>query len=125
MPIQSLSPLTAAAISAADTGPIIPWARIVIAFLFCITLAIGAILWLRTRQGQPTSLSALWAQLKRPSTEIVPKAMAIEQRLRITPTGQFLVLRCDERRYLLHVGSQQAQLLDRLEDVDTPLEPGP
>lgn len=100
-----------------NAGPAIPWARIVLAFFFCIAFAVVAILWLRSRQGQPVDVRALLGKLGQPTTVEAEEPLEIERRLRVSPASQIVVLRCGVRRYLLHVGSQGAQNLDRLDDV--------
>jgi len=105
-------------------GPVIPWARIVIAFLVCIAFAVGAILWLRSRQGLPTDIRALFGQLGQPRASEPAEPFEIERRLRVSPTSQLFILRCGERRYLVHTGPQGAQNLDRLDDAPPPSEPG-
>lgn len=100
----------------------IPWARIVLGLLFCLGLVVLAILLIRQRQGLPNRLadwrSALVAGSIRPSDGV----LQIEQRLRITPASQVIILRCAERRYLVHLGPQGAQLLDRLADREAAAE---
>lgn len=115
--------LTAPAYSQ-TAAPTIPWARIIIAFLVCIAFAVGAILWLRSRQqGLPTDVRALFGPLGRPKALEVAEPFEIERRLRVSPTSQLFILRCGERRYLVHTGPQGAQNLDRLDDARSPSEP--
>lgn len=90
--------------------PAIPWLRIVFAFLFCIALAVVAVLWLRRRQGLPPLLAGLV-----PAASAGPDRLGIEERLRVSATSQILVLRWDGARYLVHVSGAGAQLLDRRE----------
>ena len=94
----------------------IPWARIILAFFFCIAVAAGAILWLRARQGRETSLRALVDRLAGSATQS-EHGLEVEERLRASPTGQYLILRCGARRYLVHQTAQGAVLLDRLDDA--------
>lgn len=94
----------------------IPWARIILAFLFCIAVAAGAILWLRARQGRETSLRALVDRLAGPAAP-TEQVLVVEDRLRASPTSQYLILRCGARRYLVHQTAQSAVLLDRLDDA--------
>lgn len=96
----------------------IPWARIVLGLLFCIGLAVVAILLIRQRQGLPNRLSDLRSAFTSASIGASKEALQIEQRLRISPASQVIILRCAERRYLVHLGPQSAQLLDRLADHD-------
>lgn len=107
--IASLSVLAAASgrLGQAE-GPVIPWLRIVLAFLFCIALAVAAVLWLRKRQGLPPLLAGLIA-----TAPDGPDRLGIEERLRVSATSQILVLRWDGARYLVHVSGAGAQLLDR------------
>jgi hypothetical protein len=104
-------------------GPAIPWARIVVAFLVCIAFAVGAILWLRSRQGLPTDVRTLLGQLRQSKASDPQAPLLIEQRLRASPTSQFVILRCGERRYLVHTGPQGAQNIDRLDDAPPASEP--
>lgn len=110
---------------AQGSEPVIPWLRIVLAFAFCIALAVAAILWMRARQqGGQVDLNTLLARFASPAGAPARQALEVEHRLRVTATGQFLLLRCEQRRYLVHVGSQGAELIDRLEDAPPPPGPG-
>lgn len=122
--------LTTLAINASSVGqggsPAIPWLRIAAAFLICIAFAIGAILWLRWRQGLTTDFKTLAAQLIRPAPLPAELPLVVEERLRVSPVSQFLILRCGTRRYLIHSSPQAAQLIDRLDDgADSVAAPAP
>ena len=103
--------------------PVIPWARIVVAFLICIAFAVGAILWMRARQGMPTDVRVLFEGLRRTKTPEPQEPFEIERRLRVSPASQLFILRCGARRYLVHTGPQGAQNLDRLDDATPASEP--
>lgn len=102
--------------------PVVPWARLILALLFCIILAAGAIIWLRARQGAALDLRALADRLAGAGKTAVPPEMEVEERLRVSPTGQLLRVRCGLRRYLVHIGPHGAHLIDRLDDVVDPAE---
>lgn len=105
--------------------PVIPWARIVIAFLICIAFAVGAILWLRARQGLPNNVRKLFDPFGQGAQAGYSEPLEIERRLRVSATGQLIILRCGQRRYLVHTGPQGAQNLDRLDDAPIVGEPAP
>lgn len=117
-----LALLTAAAPLAIARAPdlSIPWARIVLGLLFCFGLAVVAVLLIRQRQGLPSSLSDLRQALVAGTNSEANALLQIEQRMRVTPTNQFVILRCGTRRYLVHLGPQGAQMLDRLDDATSP-----
>lgn len=96
--------------------PAVPWARLILAFLLCLILAAGAILWLRARQGAPTDLRALVDGIVGAGKAAPIPELEIEERLRVSPTGQLLRVRCGVRRYLVHIGPHGASLIDRLDD---------
>lgn len=100
----------------------IPWARIVLGLLFCIGLAFIAVMVIRQRQGLPISLADLRQAFATGQPRPDSGALQIEQRIRLTAASQIVVLRCAERRYLVHLGNQGAQLIDRLPDPDVTLE---
>ncbi len=124
MLISNLTTIALAASTYQSSTPAIPWARIVLAFLVCIAFAVGAILWLRARQGLPSDAKTLLGQL-RLAPPASPQALAVEHRLRTTATGQIVILRCGERRYLIHLCPQGAQMIDRLDDLPAEEEPAP
>lgn len=94
----------------------IPWARIVLGLLFCLGLVVVAIMLIRKRQGLPNRLADLRGAFSTSSFLASEGVLQIEHRLRLTPGSQVIILRCAERRYLVHLGPQGAQLLDRLAD---------
>lgn len=100
----------------------IPWARIVLGLLFCLGLVVVAVLLIRQRQGLPNRLADWRSALSATSIGAGNEVLQIEQRLRITPASQLIILRCAERRYLVHLGPEGAQMLDRLADHDTTVE---
>lgn len=103
-------PAMAAGLGAAGT-PGVPWARIVLAFLFCIALAAAAIAVLRHHQGRgrPAMLArAFPAMAQAPRRRID----LIETR-RISQHGDVCLLHCGGHSYLIAVGQAHAVLLDR------------
>ena len=93
--------------------PQIPWARIILAFFFCIGVAVAAIAFLRWRSGE-VPLSAL---LRRVETD-KERAFEIVERTRVGPGAQLCMLACRERRYLIYIGPNDAVLLDRFTQED-------
>ena len=93
--------------------PDIPWLRIALAFLFCIALAVAAILLLRRYQGGRIDPATLLTGLVRPGPAATPRALRLEERLRLSATSQVLVLAWGGTSYLVHVGATGAQLIDR------------
>lgn len=124
----SVSTLTilvqAASVHGQPPDPVIPWGRILFAFLFCIALAVGAILWLRARHGVFTDLRGVARRVTRRHPAPVHDELEVQNRLRVSPSSQVMVLRCGERRYLVHMGGQGAQLIDRLDDISSMQEAG-
>lgn len=116
MSVLSLTLTVATAAYAHGSDPAVPWLRIALAFLFCVGVAVAAILWLRARQGSPIALHAFARRIAAPHRAGAPRELEVEERLRISPTAQVLVLRCGARRYLVHVGPQGAQTIDRLDE---------
>lgn len=106
-----------------NAEPVIPWVRIVVAFLICIFFAVGAILWLRARQGVPVNVRKLFDRIGRNAPLEFSEPFEVERRLRVSPTGQMIILRCGDRRYLIHAGPHGAQNLDRLDDAPALIEP--
>lgn len=88
--------------------PQIPWARIVLAFFFCVGVAVAAIALLRWRGGE----NPLPALLRREATGGKPEFEIIE-RTRVAPGAQLCMLACRSRRYLIYIGPNDAVLLDR------------
>lgn len=106
-------PILAAGPLAHGGDPVIPWARIVLALLLCLALAVAAILALRYRQGRPADLGALLRGLVQPPESGVMPQLRVEERLRLSATSQVVVLHWDSARYLVHIAPGGAQLLDR------------
>ena len=93
----------------------VPWARIALAFFICIALAAAAIYVLRQRYGRAAAPRGFAELLSR--KEQVETELEILERLRATPTGQLCLVRCGERRYLIHLGQQNCTLIERLDDA--------
>lgn len=120
--------LSAAAAEAAPlatgTGPDIPWGRVLLAFLFCVALAIAAIGFLRVRNGMPLLPEGLMRGGGSTSDGFPGKAserMQIVQRLSITPTSQIIMLKRGKQNYILHVGNQGATEIDRFSEGQEPV----
>lgn len=98
--------------------PAIPWGRIVLAFLLCLALALGAIAVIRARHGLAVVPPELARRLSHGTAAPVAEAerIAIVQRLAVTPTSQLVVLRRGSRSYLLHLTAQGATEIDRFDD---------
>ena len=103
--------------SATMLEPQIPWARIILAFFFCIGVAVAAIAFLRWRGGE----NPLPILLKREAAK-EKHAFEIIERTRVGPGAQLCMLACKERRYLIYIGPHGAVLLDRF--ADHPMEDG-
>lgn len=91
----------------------IPWVRIVLAFLFCILVAVGAIATLRIRQGRlalPNWRRQLTAGLSLKSRS----RLTILDRIMVAPGHQVVLFQCDAKSYLLHLGPQGAKVIDTL-----------
>ena len=103
-------PAMAAGLGTAST-PSVPWVRIVLAFLFCIALAVAAIAVLRHQQGR---LRFTFAARAFPAMAQAPRRRieVIETR-RISQHGDVCLLHCDEYSYLIAMGQAHAVLLDR------------
>ena len=123
--------LTASLLVVSD-GPVtyangidIPWLRIILALLFCLFLAVGAIGFVRARNGQPV-LPEEWAPRlhfrEQGATDSSAQRLHIAQRLSMTPTSQIVLLKRGTVTYLLHLTPTSATQIDRFEDepdIDT------
>jgi hypothetical protein len=86
----------------------IPWARIALAFVFCIALAAGAILLMRKyRLHEGGGLSF-------PSRPAGPRAIEIVETRRVNQHGDACLLRCQGQDYLVVITAHQVVLLDKL-----------
>lgn len=103
-------PAMAAGLGTAN-APGVPWARIVLAFVFCIALAVGAIAILRHHQGR---LRFTFAARAFPAMAQAPRRRieVIETR-RISQHGDVCLLHCGGHSYLIAMGQACAVLLDR------------
>jgi len=89
-------------------APAIPWARITLAFVFCIALAAGAILLMRTyrlHEGGHFSF---------PRRQAGQHAIEIVETRRVSQHGDACLLRCHGQDYLFVVTAHQIVLLDKL-----------
>lgn len=97
------------------SGPDIPWFRLILAFLFCIGLAVVAIMAVRARAGMPVlpnRLSGLTKGLL--EGEVLPQErVTIIQRLPVAPGSQLILLKRGRQRYLLHLTASGATEIDR------------
>lgn len=126
-----MSVLTLLAATAADaaplatgTSPSIPWGRILLAFVFCMVLAIAAIGFLRVRNGMPLLPDGMKERLGQTATDTAGPTdrIQITQRLSVTPASQLVVVKRGKQNYLLHLTNQGATEIDRFHD-DTPEGP--
>lgn len=103
------------------TSVAIPWVRIVLAFVFCILVAIGAIALLRVRQGT-WDLGALRRRLSDglPDTLIRARRLDLVEKLPMAPGHYAVLLRCDAAHVLLHLGPQGATVI-----ADLPVQAAP
>ena len=115
MYVISLPLLAAASPQYATGGEIaVPWARLALAFFICVALAAAAIHMMRQRYGSaaPRGFSDFLSRKEQVEAEI-----EIVERVRITPSGQLCLVRCGERRYLIHLGQHNCTLIERLNDA--------
>lgn len=103
---------------AGGSDPDIPWVRIILAFLFCIALAIAAIGFIRVRNGMPLMPDRLGSSIAGvgDGTSAPSDRLQITQRLTLSPNSQVIVLKRGEQNYLLHVGANGATEIDRFND---------
>jgi hypothetical protein len=100
-------------------GVAIPWLRIVLAFLFCIAVAAGAIAVLRIKQGQWTM--PVWRRglAARFSIDRASKPrLRVVGRLALAPGHQAVLLRCDDKCHLIHLGPQGSSVIDTFPAVE-------
>lgn len=116
--------LTAAAADSAPlatgTAPYIPWARIILALLFCIALAVGAIGFIRVKNGMSLVPDGIAARLHKQG-EAPPLAsdkMQVTQRLSVTPSSQLVIVKRGKQNYMLHLTNQGATEIDRFRDEE-------
>ena len=109
MPIEL--DLVAAAGSALSygAGPSVPWARIVLAFLLCAGLAVGAIAFLRWRTGQGGP-GPLWSRLGRVAGS-PDRELQLVERLALSATTQLVVVRWGTRKLLILASPAGAHVL--------------
>ena len=90
-------------------GPSVPWARIVLAFLLCVGLAVAAIAFMRWRTGQGGP-GPIWSQIVRGAGGGDRELEQIE-RLALSPTTQLFVVRWREKKLLILSSSSGAQVI--------------
>lgn len=100
----------------------IPWLRIALAFLFCIALAVGAITLLRLRQGQWTlpHWGRDWVGRLR-DKRAGPARLSVVERVALSPGHQVILLRCDDKCHLIHLGPQGSALIATVSAETGPL----
>lgn len=103
---------------ASGTAPSIPWGRLVLAFVFCILVALAAIAFIRKRNGMPVLPEDViqrfgQGQISAPAAS---GRVQIVQRLGVTPTSQLVVLKRGRQNYLLHLTNSGATEIDRYLD---------
>jgi hypothetical protein len=103
-------PAVAAQLGTAS-APQVPWARIVLALLFCLALAAAAILVLQHHRGW-LRFAPFGTRLPRMAHMPRRRIEVIETR-RISPHGDVCLLHCQGQSYLVALGPGQALLLDR------------
>lgn len=86
----------------------IPWARIALAFVFCIALAAGAILLMRKYRLHDGSGFSF------PRCPTGQRAIEIVETRRVSQHGDACLLRCHGQDYLFVITPHQAVLLDKL-----------
>lgn len=102
-------PVLAATLGTA-AGPGVPWLRIVVAFAFCIGLAIAAIWLLRMYRERRIAQSATGWLAKRKERD--QRKIEVVETRRISAHADVCLLRWQGRSYLLLVGQSGASLID-------------
>lgn len=108
---------------ASGTDPAVPVGRIVLAFMFCIVLAIAAIGFIRVRNGMPLLPNGIRWRIGKTLSYAAPspEKLQIVQRLSVTPNSQLVVLKRGRQNYLLHLTNHGATEIDRFaDDQDLP-----
>lgn len=106
-----LHSLAAGTALAQAPGPSVPWARIAVAFLFCIGLAVCAIAALRWRLGHRGNLDLGRAFPLLRGAKRRPRELELVERLSLSPTTHLAVVRHGERKLLILTSSTGATLL--------------
>ncbi|GAA4044792.1 hypothetical protein [Parerythrobacter jejuensis] len=103
---------------ATGTGPSIPWGRIILAFVFCILLAVAAIGFIRVKNGMSLIPDTMAARMSASGEVTAPPAgkMQIVQRLSVTPASQLVIVRRGTQNYMLHLTNHGATEIDRFGD---------
>lgn len=95
------TPALAQTTLAAGSAPDIPWVRLIFSFLFCIGVAIGAVLLLRRYQQRGGS--GLLKRLRLGGELPVTDQIRILEARRVSPSGRLCVIEFDGRQFLLSV----------------------
>ena len=90
-------------------GPAVPWARIVLAFLLSIGVAVAAIAFMRWRAGQGGP-NLPWLQIRRGAAD-AQRELELVERLVLSATTQLVVVRWRERKLLILVSPTGAEVL--------------
>ena len=103
---------------ATGTAPAIPWGRLVLAFAFCIVIALGAIAFIRKRNNMPLLSDDTLRRLGMGggAGTMPHDRLQITQRLSVTPNSQLVVLKRGSQNYLLHLTNTGATEIDRFTD---------
>lgn len=103
---------------ASGSEPTIPWARILLAFIFCATLAWGAILLFHKHRGA-IGLQKLAARLPGIPGPPSDKIELVETQ-RASPHCDICLVRCNGQEFLLAITPHNVSVLDRREEVPSP-----
>ena len=109
--MSALHILAAGASLAQVEGPSVPWARIAVAFLFCIGVAVGAIAVMRRRMGHRGGFDLGRALPLLRGVPPRPRELELLERLALSPTAQLAVVRHGERKLLIVTSPAGAHLL--------------
>jgi flagellar biogenesis protein FliO len=99
-----------------SAGFSVPWARIALSLLFCLTLAVAAIAFIRRRSGAAVLPS--FASLLSSAERGKQRDLELLERLQLSPASQICLVRCGNKRLLVHVSAGGAQVLERLDTED-------
>ena len=96
-------------------APPVPWGRIIISLLFCIGLAVAAIVFIRKRSGNG-GVASLFPFIAAPHGQ---REMELLERLPLTGTSHLCLVRCGETRLVILISGSGAQLIDKLAAHET------
>lgn len=113
------SPLTILAVASAPIqyaeAPSVPWVRIILSLLFCVALAIAAIVFIRRRSADG-GLGQFTPFLARTNRE--QRQLELMERLPLTGTSHICLVRCGDNRFVILVSAAGAQLVEKLDPHD-------